>query len=134
MKRLKQKLRERKGNAYIETVFLIVFTVMVVVFGISCGGAIVGLFRTNVAAYEVKRMVAVDGKYDAAEQQKIASYLQNNNIKATVTCTASGEIPENSQFTVTLTSSATIGIGGIKSVNITIPARATGRGEVYWKG
>lgn len=134
LKRLKQKLKEKKGNAYIELAVLVICVTMVIVFGIACGGAFVGFFRTNAAAYEVKRMIAIDGKYDAAEQQKVASYLQNSNIRATVTCTASGEIPEDSQFTITLTSSATIGIGGVKTVSISIPASATGRGEVYWKG
>lgn len=134
MKKVLKRLSGNRGDAYIDLVMMIIGSMMALVVGISCGGAIVDFFRVNAAAQEVRRTVEMDGRYDSAEQQKISTMLQSSGVQATVTCTASGEIPLDSPFTVTLKNTAQIGIGGIGSMPVTVAASSTGRGEIYWKG
>lgn len=133
MKKILKRLSENRGDAYIDLVMMIIGSMMAIVVGISCGGAIIDFFRVNAAVQEVRRTVEMDGKYDSAEQQKISTMLQNSGVQATVTCTASGEIPLDSTFTVTLKNTAYIGIGGIGSMPVTVSGSSTGRGEIYWK-
>ena len=134
MKKILSKLKEKKGEAlYIDVVVIIFATVAVLVLMLTCGGTISKKFQIDAASQEVKKMVEQDGIYDTNEQLKIQNYLKSCNVTATISCSANGEIQRNTPFTIELTGSSFIGVGGIVKTQIPLYGVATGYSYVYWK-
>ena len=128
-----KKLHDKKGKAFIDIVAMVLATTMILVFGITVGGTIYRKTQLDSAANEIKRMVEIDGKYESEEEQKAENIMQKSNINGTISCSASGEIPQDSEFTITLSENSYIGVGNIGEITIPLTGTSVGHGEVYWK-
>jgi len=131
--KIRDKLGEKKGVAYIDAVIMILCTTMILVFTISVGGTIYRKIQIDAAAVEVKRMVEIDGVYNSIEKTKAQSLLTKSSVTAIVSCDANGQIPLNSEFTITLTGSSFVGVGNIGGFSIPLYGTSVGHSEAYWK-
>jgi len=122
-------------NIILQSVAGFGISAVVTAIGLSALAAGVEDFHLNVAATDVKRIIETDGVYDAAEQQKVAAYLQNNEISATVSVTGDNiqNLSLGDAFTVTLQKSYSFGVAGIGFTPLTFHGRADGTSEVYHK-
>lgn len=129
-----RKFRERRGDAYIEVIVKVIVVLMALLLVVSTFSVVMSVQRLNSAADEVGRMIEVDGKFDASENQKAQQLLDDNGISgATVSCTASGNIQINTSFAVTIKENAKLGIGGVSVLSVPLTGQSTGFSNVYWK-
>ena len=129
-----KKLRDRKGDAYIEVIVKVIVVLMALLLVVSTFSVVMSIQRLNSAADEIRRMVEVDGKFDTSENQKAQLLLNDNGISgATVSCTANGKIQINTSFTVTITVNAKLGISGVSILSMPLSGQSTGFSNVYWK-
>ena len=111
---------------------LIVVCIIVATF-LSVYGTVIKKQQLDTLASEIKRTVELDGQYGDAERLQAQQLLSENHVAANVQCSQSGEIQLDDDFTITLTSTGSIGFGGSSAINIPLTSRADGKSEVYWR-
>jgi predicted RNA-binding protein with PUA domain len=129
-----EKLRDKRGNMYIEVIVIVLSSLMILLLGLSTFSVVMQIQRINSSAEEIKRMVEVNGKYDSVMTEQAEQLLNDNNLKNTsVTCSSTGNIQLNVKFIITVTSSKKFGIGGISVISIPLKGTAVGFSDIYWK-
>lgn len=130
---MKKLYKNKGGSGYIEAAIFVIIVVLSLALTVSVFCTIHNKFVIDSAASEIASQVAQDGKYDDAEIQWVQNYLSRNNISnTTVTCTTSGNIPQDTEFTITLVLKTKMGVGGDMTL-IDLTGKGVGRGSVYWK-
>lgn len=128
------KLREKRGDMYIEVIIKILVVLMALLLIVSTFSVVMYSQKLNSSADEIRRMVEVDGKFDTTENQKAIQLLSNTGItNATVNCTVNGNIQINTPFCITVNGSGKFGIGGISIVSIPLSGKSIGFSNVYHK-
>lgn len=65
-----KKLREKRGDMYIEVIIKILVVLMALLLIVSTFSVVMYSQKLNSSADEIRRMVEVDGKFDTTENQK----------------------------------------------------------------
>lgn len=126
-------LKDRSGEGLPEMAGSIILWGLLLATCMSVLAAFVIKFQLNNAAGHVGRMIEEDGCYDTAEQQKVSNYLSQIHLGAVVAVSpAQNEYDLGESFTVTLSYSASLGIGGNR-FTFPIKGYAAGTSEVYQK-
>jgi hypothetical protein len=123
-----------EGSVYTDALVSVMLWAVLFAVSLSALGAMAKKFTLIAASNDVKRLIEVDGRYDAEEQQKIRSFLSGAGVGASVTVSPSKDYYTLGEtFTVTLSSTSTLGAGGIGKLTLPIRAAAAGCCEVYRK-
>lgn len=129
------RLKQRHGNMSIEaSVFLLV--VMAVLSLIMSIFPVFNRASTqNAIAHDLVRFIELRGTVDSDVYAEFERLKKASGIDCSLSITADNpsKIQFGDEFTVTLTSKAKIGMGGIISVPVRISSVASGRSERYWK-
>lgn len=135
LKNIKTILKDDSGAAALfEGVAVLLTALASVALIFTIANVAVRASTLNSAAKEIAENIAADGEYTSTEKSEAATYLTNNGLKnVTITCDCSGKIQYGTSFTITLSYPTSIGIGGIGSTTLTLPAKHTAVSNVYWK-
>lgn len=131
---LHQVIHSRRGEGYVD-VAVIVLAVML------CVGLVMQVFpvfmaqqKLNTFANELVREAEISGRVGTETSQRASELQLQTGLTPTISWSKSGQIQINQEVTVTLRTTANIGLfGGFGSFPIELNAVAKGKSEVYWK-
>lgn len=132
---LKKKLREQKGDGYVDIVVLVLIAMMVIALVIKVFPAFMAKDRLNTFANQILREAQIQGRIQI--DYRIISESIDINIDS-VTWDANTmegkKVQLDEKITVTCTTKVEIGLfGEFGSFPISLKSKATGKSEVYWK-
>lgn len=132
LERIKQKIKCRKGEMYIDTAISVFVMLIVLAIVMSVVPVLIKQYQLNVLANDVTRYIEVAGSSDNLDADKI--YDENMIKPSNLQVDGGGEkIQLGKTFSVTLEYETEIGLGGLIEIPITITSKAQGTSEVYWK-
>lgn len=129
-------MKKRKGQFAISGTVSFIVVCALVVLAITVFAVINKITIINAMASDISRYCEVRGAYNQNTSSELDRLCQNSGMVVQMSISnniKSGKIQLGESFTITLKSTAYIGIGGIVKIPISISASATGRGEKLWK-
>lgn len=133
-----KKIREFQGEFTIGGALTVLLVSILLVLFISVLGVINTSMKLHSVAADLSRYIEVRGMVDGAvysELDRLAS-VTNVNVETrniTGTFSSGSKLQFGSDFTIYLTATGHIGVGGILNVPVPLETRVTGRSERYWK-
>lgn len=132
--KLWNKLRERRGENYLDTVVLVLAAVMAIALAVQVFPAFLAKHQLDVFAAELCREAEIAGRIGTETSQRERELREETGLSPSVSWSETGKIQLNQGFTVTLTAEYELGLfGGFGSFPVPLRAKASGKGEVYWK-
>lgn len=132
--RIKNYLKSRKGSSVIETPFIVLLVMFLVVFFLKASGAYVMKQNLDTYADELCRVAEVSGRIGDETTRREDQLNQSMGITPTITWSTNGNIQQEGTFTVTCTDTYELGLFGIVgSWPVKLNGHASGESEVYWK-
>lgn len=131
--KVKNVLKSKKGEGYIDTAVIVIVVVMVLALILSVMPAVITKFQLDSYASEMAREAEIAGRIGTATTSRAKVLTERTGIKPKITWSKTGKIQLNEEFTVTLTYKVRIGFGDFGSFPVTLVSKATGKSEVYWK-
>lgn len=133
-----KKLHENKGEFSVKGAIILLVVAMLLVLSISVIGVINRVAILRSIADELVRDIEIAGLVDSNTYTELDRLTSASGLDCDVAIDAdyiSGtkEIQFGDAITVTVTHTASFGIGGIVSVPITLAAKSEGKSEYYWK-
>lgn len=128
-------LRNKRGEGYLDTAIQVLASCIVLALALAVYPVVIGKFELNRFADDLKRQVEITGQtgtIEAVIQSLKEDTKLNPNIHIDANTIDGSRIQFGDQFTITLTHDFDIGFGPFGSWPITLPAKATGKSEVYW--
>ncbi len=126
-----------KGQFTLNGALTLFFVMLLLVLFISVLGVINTSMKLHSVAAELSRYIEIRGMVDSAvytELDRLAGVAGVTVTSREITGTVYGtKIQFGSEFTVHLTTTDNIGVGGMLSVPVQLETRVTGRSERYWK-
>lgn len=133
MKRLKEILRDQRGEGYVDVVVILLVALLVIALGMKVFPVFVAKNELNTFANELARVAEIEGRIGGATNIKENELEALMGFSPDVSWSTSGRVQLNNEFTVTVTQVVDIGFFEFGSFPITLTAKASGRSEVYWK-
>lgn len=134
-----QKLRERDGSFLLEGAWKLLIGCAALVLTISVFAVIFQANKLATIANDVTRHIEVMGQVDGTAAAAFQNLKTASNLPdATMTIDANysagaNRIQFGEPFTVTISYTGKIGIGGFLSLPIPLRSSVVGRSEQYWK-
>lgn len=133
-----QKLQQNRGEFTINGAISLLFAMMLLVLFISALSAVNTSMKLHSVAADLSRYIELRGKVDSAvytELDRLAGVagvtVETRSIVGTFS--DGSKLQLGSDFTITLTTTGHIGIGGVLSLPVPLKTKVTGRSERYWK-
>lgn len=134
LKKLKDKLRCRRGEGYVDVVVLVLCAMLVLALAIRVLPVFIAKQQLDTFATELVREAEISGRVGLETSRRAAVLREKTGLDPDITWSAGGRIQLNSEVTVFLTLQTNIGLfGDFGLFPITLLAQATGKSEVYWK-
>lgn len=133
MKRLKEILKDQRGEGYVDVVVILLVALLVIALGMKVFPVFVAKNELNTFANELARVAEIEGRIGSATNIKENELEALMGFSPDVSWSTSGRVQLNDEFTVTVTREVDIGFFELGSFPITLTAKASGRSEVYWK-
>lgn len=131
---LKQILRSRRGEGYIDVCVLVLCAMLVIALAVTVFPVYIAKQQLDTFATELVREAEITGRVGAETTRREQALREQTGLEPQVAWSRSGRIQLNQEVTVTLTYQTNIGLwGGFGSFPITLRADAAGKSEVYWK-
>lgn len=128
------KLRDSRGEGYIDVAVLVLCTMLVVALAVKVLPVYIAKSQLDTFAAELCREAEIAGRVGSETSLREQMLREKTGLDPVVTWSKTGKIQLNQEFTVTVTLRRDIGLfGGFGSFPITLTAKATGKSEVYWK-
>ena len=128
------KLRDSRGEGYIDVAVLVLCTMLVVALAVKVLPVYIAKSQLDTFAAELCREAEIAGRVGSETSLREQVLREKTRLDPVVTWSKTGKIQLNQEFTVTVTLRRDIGLfGGFGSFPITLTAKATGKSEVYWK-
>ncbi|WP_294855256.1 DUF4320 family protein [uncultured Oscillibacter sp.] len=134
-----QKLKEQRGEFLLTGAFRVLFGCAALAFGISIFTVMFQANKLTVMANDVTRHIEILGQVGPSANQTFEKLKEASNLKgASVAVDASfsaggNRIQFGDPFTVTVSYTGKIGIGGVLSLPVPLRSSVVGRSEQYWK-
>lgn len=144
-------LKSRRGEGYVDAAVFMLLTGMTLALALSVFGA--NWRKTTAQDYAdyAARQISADGAFSAVTVQQLAGVAGSGHFSievktddgydvsvpvATGSSFSTKEMQEGTAFSVYLTSldQNIVGVGGLKTDNVTIYGAANGVSQHYWKG
>lgn len=131
---LKQILRSRRGEGYIDVCVLVLCAMLVIALAVTVFPVYIAKQQLDTFATELVREAEITGRVGSETTRREQALREQTGLEPQVAWSRSGRIQLNQEVTVTLTYQTNIGLwGGFGSFPITLRADAAGKSEVYWK-
>jgi len=128
------KLRDSRGEGYIDVAVLVLCTMLVVALAVKVLPVYIAKSQLDTFAAELCREAEIAGRVGSETSLREQVLREKTGLDPVVIWSKTGKIQLNQEFTVTVTLRRDIGLfGGFGSFPITLTAKATGKSEVYWK-
>ncbi len=132
-----EKLRQRRGDFTLNSAFMLLFVMILLVLSISTLGTINDAMKLHSVAADLTRYIEIRGQVDTqvyTEMARLANIAGVTIDHYTINTFGGGtKVQFGSSFTVTLETTAHLGVGGVLSVPVPLRSTVSGRGERYWK-
>lgn len=129
-----QKLRDRRGEGYIDVCVLVLCAMMVIALGVRVFPVYIAKQQLDTFAAELVREAEIAGQVGSETSRREQILRENTGLSPTISWSQSGRVQLNQEIRVTLTLQMDIGLfGGFGSFPITLRSEAMGKSEVYWK-
>lgn len=135
---MKKLLKCKRGEGYIDTVVIVIATMLVIAFAVKVFPVFIAKNQLNNYANEIIRAAEISGKVDTEINVKAEELKKQTGINPIISWKANyisgtNKVQISDEITVTVSSTVDIGFFSFGSFPIELNARATGRSEVYWK-
>ena len=131
---LKQILRSRRGEGYIDVCVLVLCVMLVIALAVQVLPAFIAKQQPDTIATELVRAAEIAGRGGSETNRREQALREQTGLDPTVQWSDTGRIQLNEEVSVTLTYEIDLGLfAGFGSFPITLRADATGKSEVYWK-
>ena len=140
MRKILNKLKERKGSVFLEALGGFFIACLVLILIVNVVTALFYVSRLGTFSDNVSKIVSREGKYDSSVQNKITEYLEESklgNISISLDGTefmpGTKKIQLNDKVQVKVTGSMDISFFVFTDFKIPLSNKSTTRSEVYWK-
>lgn len=133
MKRVREILKDQRGEGYIDVVIILLVALLVIALSMKVFPVFIAKNELNTFANELARVAEIEGRIGSATNIKANELRATTGLDPSVSWSTSGRVQLNDEFTVTVTQVIDIGFFEFGSFPITLTAKSTGRSEVYWK-
>lgn len=135
---MKKLLKCKRGEGYIDTVIIVIATMLVIAFVVKVFPVFIAKNQLNNYANEIIRTAEISGRVGAEVNAKAEELKEQTGINHMISwksnyINGTNKIQLNDEITVTVSSTVDIGFFSFGSFPIELNAKATGRSEVYWK-
>lgn len=131
---LKQILKNRRGEGYIDVAILVLCAMLVIALAVRVFPVYIAKQQIDTFASELIREAEIAGRVGTETSRREQLLQEKTGLNPTVSWSKSGKIQLNEEITVTVTYQTDIGLfAGFGSFPITLRADAAGKSEVYWK-
>lgn len=131
---LKQILRSRRGEGYIDVCVLVLCTMLVIALAVQVLPAFIAKQQLDIFATELVREAEIAGRVGPETDRREQALREHTGLDPEIEWSDTGRIQLNEEVTVTLTYEIDLGLfAGFGSFPITLQADAAGKSEVYWK-
>ena len=131
---LKQILRSRRGEGYIDVCVLVLCAMLVIALAVQVLPAFIAKQQLDTFAAELVREVEIAGRVGPETDRREQALREHTGLDPEIEWSDTGRIQLNEEVTVTLTYEIDLGLfAGFGSFPITLQADAAGKSEVYWK-
>ena len=123
MRQIREILRDKRGEGYIDVAVMVLCVMLVIALGVRLFPIFITKMQVDNFADELAREAEISGRVgsETSNRQRV---LEERT----------GNLQLNEEVTVTVTIQKDLGLfGNFGSFPITIRARASGKSEVYWK-
>lgn len=132
---MKKILKSNRGSGYIDVVVLILSAMLIIALAVKVFPVYIIKQQVDVFATELVREAEIAGRVGNETSMREQILREKTGVTPTVSWSKSGKIDLNEEVTVTVTFTTNIGLfGGLGSFPVTLKGKASGKGEVYWKG
>lgn len=135
-----KKLKERRGNGYIDVVVIIIIISISLMLILKLFPVFVMKNKMDNYASGVSRILSVEGNYDTYVENKIEEYSEKTDIgkleldlEETSFIPGTKRIQLNEQIVVKVTATYDMSFWQFTSIPITLHAKSISQSEVYWK-
>ncbi len=133
MKKIRNILKCRRGEGYIDVCIIVLVFVMIMAFMLAAVPVFVAKIQLDNFADELVREAEIAGAIGSETTARAAVLTEKTGLHPTIKWSRSGRVQLNQEFTVTLTTTKDIGFGPFGSFPVELKACASGKSEVYWK-
>lgn len=134
MKKKLKNLFNKSGEGYIDTVVLVLCTMLVIALAVRVYPIYVVKLQLDNFADELIREAEIAGRVGSETSGREHVLNEKTGLYPSVSWSKTGNIQLNEEVTVTLTLERNIGLfGGFGSFPVQLKARASGKSEVYHK-
>ena len=131
---LKQILRSRRGEGYIDVCVLVLWAMLVIALAVQVLPAFIAKQQLDIFATELVREAEIAGRVGPETDRREQALREHTGLDPEIEWSDTGRIQLNEEVTVTLTYEIDLGLfAGFGSFPITLQADAAGKSEVYWK-
>ena len=130
---LKQILRSRRGEGYIDVCVLVLCAMLVIALAVQVLPAFIAKQQLDIFATELVREAEIAGRVGPETDRREQALREHTGLDPEIEWSDTGRIQLNEEVTVTLTYEIDLGLfAGFGSFPITLQADAAGKSEVYW--
>lgn len=127
-------IRCNKGEGYIDVCVLVLCVFLMLGLAVNVLPVYVAKNQLDTFAQELCREAEMAGEVGAGTSRREAALREETGLSPEVEWSVDGPFQLNEEIEVTLTMRMDIGLfGGFCSFPVTLRAKASGKGEVYWK-
>lgn len=135
---MKRLLRCKRGEGYIDTVVIVIATMLVIAFVVKVIPVFIAKNQLNNYASEIIRTAEISGRVGTEVNAKVEKLKEQTGINPMLSwksnyISGTNKVQLNDEITVTVSSTADIRFFSFGSFPIELESKATGRSEVYWK-
>lgn len=133
-----RKIAEGKGQFTLNGAITFLFVMFLLALFISAFSVINTAFKLHSVAADLSRYVEIRGMVDSAvytELDRLANVVGVTIESHSITGAFSGgsKLQFGTDFTIMLTTTDRLGVGGVLSLPVPLETHVTGRSERYWK-
>ena len=134
MRKIRDCLKCRRGEGYVDVIVLVLCVMMVLVLCVRVLPVFIKKQQLDLYATELVREAEISGRVGIETSRREVVLTEKTGLSPMITWSSRGKIQLNQEVTVTLTLNTNIGLfGAFGSYPVTLQAKASGKSEVYWK-
>ena len=130
---MRKLLRSKRGEGYIDVCIIVLVVIMILALFTAAAPVMTAKMQLDNFADELVREAEISGRIGAETTSRARVLSEKTGLSPKIEWSRNGKIPLNQEFTVTLTVTLDIGVGGFGSFPVTLTSKASGKSEVYWK-
>nr|WP_308545734.1 DUF4320 family protein [uncultured Lachnoclostridium sp.] len=134
MQKLRNSLKNNRGEGYIDVVVLVFCAMLVVALALKVFPAYIAKQKVDTFATELVREAEIAGRVGSETARREQLLVEKTGIAPEVSWSRTGRIQLNEEISVVVIYRMDIGLfGKFGSFPVTLRGEAMGKSEVYWK-